>query len=201
MTFHHRSLIALGAVLLLHCKSPSPTAPPASPSPPQPGDPLAGGKPHVLVEGLLVEGPAQVEPPAANLTELAAHAGTRIVTSPHILASDGERATINVGAPGDGLRMNVVTHVLEGDRVDLDVELDFEREGDGGKLVHTFHVRSGELTSFDLVPREGGRRYALALEPAIVRSRDDLRRIYGEKMRARHAALGKSAPAAPPPSP
>lgn len=152
-------------------------------------DRLAEGKTRVLVSGLVVEaaGPESPEPdlPVPSLTALAARAGDRIVSSPNILATEGELAMIDVRQPGRSFRIHATAHVLEGDVVDVDVFLDL---GDGGgQLAHTFRVKSGEVTGIE-IPR-GGRvqRLLLAIQPTIVHRSADLRRIYEERMRERDA--------------
>ncbi|WP_394831575.1 hypothetical protein LVJ94_34185 [Pendulispora rubella] len=123
-----------------------------------------------------------------------------LVSTPHIMAVDGHRASLSMGTdriPGTKL---VVTATIT-PRNDIDVDLDLlltEPTGPAStrRLERKMTVTVGDHRPFvgalQAVPADPGERWAFTLDARIIRNQADLRQIWDEKQKERDESLRRA---------
>ncbi|WP_394843181.1 hypothetical protein LZC95_39790 [Pendulispora brunnea] len=202
MVFLHRGMnIArafLALVLIPACSSATNT----------PETPAKGEKRQVFVEMAIFRvsrdfaGPMPRPDDGDTLNRLLEDPRVTLVSTPHMLATDGYPVTISGSIDGrPGTRIVVIPTIDPQDAIHLDLDLSIH-ESDGRdaasarRLATRTTVTVGDhqfLTgALQAVPPDPNERWLFTLDAQIVRSRADLKKLFEEKQRQREESIRRA---------
>ena len=162
-----------------------------APAPPRASEHRNAAAVRVFVETMLIEIPSSrlTTLGARSFAQVATDSTVRVLTSPHVLIEDHKQIRLELDDSADAWHWQLSADVMADPSVRIGIEL--MRTTSGQKVHTTMVVAAGQTVVAPTTLAAGeGMTMVLLMRAEVVRSNEDLKRIFERKMRERRAALG-----------